>query len=161
MSSPGVVLSGGGIVVSDGIGPGVVGAPVGSVVGGPTGVMFVGSIGVIGTAHALVAASQTWPAAQHWAPQSAPPEGHTHTPAAHVCPAPHGVPHVPQLVLLLFRSTQAPPQFISPGLQPAAHCPALHTMPPQLVPQPPQLFGSELMSAQPVLHAIWPGLHTH
>jgi hypothetical protein len=67
----------------------------------------------------------------------------THFAFEHPWPVVHFVPHVPQLLLSTFGSTQLLPHAIVGAKQLVVHCPPLHTcVPLHLIPQPPQLFGS-------------------
>jgi hypothetical protein len=63
----------------------------------------------------------------HWPLQESVPGGHPHLPATHCVPALHVTPHAPQFVLLFWRSTHEPAQFVVPPVQPAEHAPLLHT----------------------------------
>jgi hypothetical protein len=69
-----------------------------------------------------------------------------HTPAWHELPAVHTVPHAPQLLLFVIRSTHMPEQLICPeiGHIGATHAPAEHTgvAPEHAVVHEPQCIGS-------------------
>jgi hypothetical protein len=74
----------------------------------------------------------------------------------------HALPQLPQWGLLLVRSKQAPPQLVYPLLQAMPQVPPLHVAVPLVTPehlvlQPPQWFGSVLVSMQVELKPhFWP-----
>jgi hypothetical protein len=76
-------------------------------------------------------------------PHAIDPAGQTHAPALHVWPAAQAVPHAPQSLASLARSTHACPHFARPAAQLAAQAPTLQTSPlAQVFPQAPQFNGS-------------------
>jgi hypothetical protein len=71
-----------------------------------------------------------------------PPLAQRHCPPWHAVPAAQRVPHEPQLVSLVVKSTHALPHWVPPATE-QTHAPAVQTVPPpQTRPQAPQLFGS-------------------
>jgi hypothetical protein len=100
---------------------------------------------IVVSTHALFVPHAPWPAA-HW-----------HVPEKQNWLAGQTLPHVPQLMELPEVSTQDDPQSLSEPAQPLAHLLCEHTMPvAQAVPQAPQFFASEVVSAHPVEHIVWP-----
>ena len=78
-----------------------------------------------------------------------PPPTVTHAPFEHVSLPAQDLPHMPQLVRLLAKFTQAPEQAVVPAPQVALHMPFEHNRPAvQPVWQAPQFCGSELRSTQ-------------
>jgi hypothetical protein len=80
-------------------------------------------------------------------------------PPVHTSFAAQRVAQSPQCSLLDLVSTQAPPQFVVPLLQRMSQLEALHTAVPfaglsHLVPQAPQLRGSELSATQTPLQRV-------
>jgi hypothetical protein len=74
----------------------------------------------------------------HWLPHSVSPVMHLHEPAWHVAAAGQVVPHVPQLKLLVCRSTHCPLQTVWPAVG-HLHAPLWQVVPPvQTVPHLPQ-----------------------
>ena len=72
-------------------------------------------------------------------------------------PAPHALPHIPQLARSLVRSRQVPVQFVRPAPQFVVHTASLHTCPgAQRVPQTPQFARSERRSTQRPPQLLWP-----
>lgn len=75
------------------------------------------------------------------------PAGQTQALPAQLAPTPHCVPHVPQSNGSDVRLTHALLQLFSPAAHVVVHTPSEHTWPAaHAVLQPPQLFGSLLMS---------------
>jgi hypothetical protein len=72
------------------------------------------------------------------------------------CPPPHAAPQAPQFAALLPRSTQNPPQGVSPAAQLALHVPweQKGASTPHATPQPPQFAGSTLVSTQAAPHTV-------
>lgn len=69
---------------------------------------------------------------------------------------------MPQLRLLVSKSVQTPPQFVSPVEHPMMHVPPLHCSPAaQRVPHVPQLRGSVWVSVQRLLQLVSPLGHWH
>ena len=84
--------------------------------------------------------------------------GQRQAPAAHVCIGPHLLPHDPQLLSSLLGLTHDEPHVSSPvGHPPAMQALLAHLSPVgQVLPQPPQLFGSEVRLAQNSLQSVRP-----
>ena len=75
------------------------------------------------------------------------PVGQEHVLAVQVMPPVHATPQPPQLVLLVFVSTQAPPQFVRPEPHADMHRLAEHTCPVEhLVVHEPQCEVSLVVS---------------
>jgi hypothetical protein len=75
-----------------------------------------------------------------------------HALVTQLVPAPHTVPHWPQLALLVVRSTQVPAQSACPAGHVVAGVPAVPPLPPVLVPPvpvPPVLVPPPLLPAPP------------
>jgi hypothetical protein len=98
------------------------------------------------------------------------PVGHEHVPPEQLPPAGQVLPQVPQLPLLVCRSTQTMPfpiipppmHSVSPVGQPAVHVPPTHVLfGPQRSPQVPQFRGSVSVSVQTPLQLVSPPPHTH
>jgi hypothetical protein len=82
-----------------------------------------------------------------------------HAELEQTCPLAHAFLHAPQSAGSDVRSTQPPPQSVSPSGHVAviAHWPSAHTPPwPQTLPHAPQFSGSLLVSTQPPPHAVSP-----
>jgi hypothetical protein len=98
--------------------------------------------------------------------QSMLPAGHVQVPPTQLAPEGQAFPHAPQLVLLVFVSTQDVPHCVSDP-QPDEHTPALQTCPvAHMCPQVPQLLASEEVGTHAPLHTVvpagqvhWPPLH--
>jgi hypothetical protein len=92
-------------------------------------------------------------------PQSRSPPVHTQWPDTHACPAPHAVPHAPQLFTSLVVSTSQPSeamalQSANPVSHVNPHAPIAHVAVPcatveQTAPQPPQFETLACVSTQP------------
>ena len=83
-----------------------------------------------------------------------------HAPPEHTCPAPHVVPHAPQLALSVCRFAQLAPHTVSPAPQFGRHVPAEHAWPAgQCVPHAPQLWSSVRRFTHSVPHAVCPAGH--
>jgi hypothetical protein len=104
-------------------------------------------------------APHTFPAGQEGAHRA------LQTPPEHAVPAPHPLPHVPQLVLSVAVSTQSPLQSVPTAPeQEASQDPAEQCVPfAQTVPHAPQLSGSSWVRAQyepaPVPHVAYGVAH--
>jgi hypothetical protein len=96
---------------------------------------------------------------QHWnsglgpqlqtPPQDAYPVEQKQVPRTQLSFSAQAVPHVPQLAVSLCRLVQVVPQSVWPAGQLVTHCPLAHVCPDaHLVPHLPQLFTSEVRSAQ-------------
>lgn len=89
--------------------------------------------------------------------QTIEPTAQRHIPAEQVCPIGHALPHVPQLVALPCRSTQALPQRVRRVAQAEPHLPAAHTCPDgQAMPHVPQFFESFWVSIHAPLQLVVP-----
>jgi hypothetical protein len=77
-----------------------------------------------------------------------------HVPLTQVVPALHTVPHVPQLLLSLVRSTHAPScwQKTCPGTEQVQLPPSQNSASGQTTPHAPQLLGSRIRSMHPPAH---------
>jgi len=74
-------------------------------------------------------------------------------------PAPHAVPHAPQLAVSVVRLTHLPPQLVSPA--PHTQLLAEHCCPlPHAFPHAPQLLGSLLVATQLLPHSDCPCAHS-
>ena len=107
-------------------------------------------------------------------PHCVSPEGHAHVPLLHATPPVHIVPHEPQLRLSVDVSThelkllpkKLVVQEVRPLLQttlpasPVAHVPPEQTaLPPQRLPQEPQLLLSVCVLTQALPHCVSPAPH--
>jgi hypothetical protein len=82
----------------------------------------------------------------------------THVPLATNSPTLQLVPHVPQLVASVMRSTHVPLQVVVPA--PQEHVPLTQVpFAPQPLPQVPQFVASVIKLTQPPLHSVSPGGH--
>jgi hypothetical protein len=91
--------------------------------------------------------------------QALSPEGHAHVPFVQDPPAAQAVPHVPQLPMLVWRSTQVPLHIESPVAHPVVQTLFTHSSPiMQRLPQPPQLRGSLVGSMHAPPHIVVPVL---
>ena len=80
---------------------------------------------------------------------------HAHTPAAHVCIAPHAFAQAPQFCASVCTSTQLVPQSVPPFGQ--AHLPATHVWSAShALPQPPQFAADVLVSTHAPPHEVRP-----
>src|SRR5450432_1757198 len=79
-------------------------------------------------------------------------------PPPHVCPVVHALPHVPQLAVLVIKSTHAPEQLVCPPPQAQAPlaqlCPAVHALA-----HMPQLAVLVIKSTHAPEHAVVLPLH--
>jgi hypothetical protein len=94
----------------------------------------------------------------------------THVVPMHVVPGMHIAPHRPQSALLFVRLVSQPFEALPSQLpQPGRHAPIVHMLPAHAgrafgnpghrLPHAPQLFGSDVVFAQPVGQHICPGAH--
>jgi hypothetical protein len=78
-----------------------------------------------------------------------------------LAPVGQTLPHAPQLVALVLRSTQALPHIVS-GVQTIRHRPAEQNSPAaHALPQAPQFARSEATSTQAAPQAVRPAGHAH
>jgi hypothetical protein len=86
----------------------------------------------------------------------------THVPAPHIVPDAHALPHDPQLLPSVWRSTQAPEQAVMPVLHAMVHIPLEHDITAgQTVPHEPQLFVSVSVFTQFEPHTVRPVAQPH
>jgi hypothetical protein len=82
-------------------------------------------------------------------------------PLQHVSPFGQTFPHVPQLLVLVWRFWQVPPQFVVPPAQ-LPHDPLMQDTPEaQVPPHAPQLFGSVLVSTHALPQSVRPDAQWH
>jgi hypothetical protein len=93
-------------------------------------------------------------------PHAVKPVPQPHVPLEHVSAPGHALPHAPQLSAFVPSATHAPLQSVRPLAHEFAHALSEQTWPPvQMIPQPPQFSGSEVVSTQSPLQVV-PVVHT-